>query len=93
MIKKMHDLFQLTNPPHSPHCLNYQNGWGLESWAAQDYSSKALQWPSAKASLAVKEERDLRHLDIRTLAGELEGFRAVQTMNLNHEAMADLHLK
>lgn len=60
---------------------------------AQDYSSKALQWPGAKASLAVKEERDLRHLDIRTLAGELEGFRAVQTMNLNHEAMADLHLK
>lgn len=65
----------------------------VEGWSPEPLSSKALQWPGAKASLAVKVERNLRHLDIRTLAGELEGFRAVQTMNLNHEAMADLHLK
>lgn len=45
------------------------------------------------ASSAVKEGRDLQRPDMRTLARELEGFRAAQTMNLNPEAVADLHLK
>lgn len=43
--------------------------------------------------MAVREVRDLRRLDIRRLAGELEGFRTAQTMNLNPKAVADLHLK
>lgn len=43
--------------------------------------------------MAVREVRDRRRPDIRTLAGELEGFRVAQTMNLSPEAVADLHLK
>lgn len=43
--------------------------------------------------MAVKEVRDLRRLDIRTLAGELEGFRAAQTMNLSPEAVGRFTFK
>lgn len=50
----------------------------------------AVTATGSEASLAVKE---LQRPDMRTLARELEGFRAVQTMNLNPEAVADLHLK
>lgn len=53
----------------------------------------AVTTPASEASLAVKEGRDPRRPDTATLARELEGFRAAQTMNLNPEAAADLHLK
>lgn len=53
----------------------------------------AVTATGSEASLAVKEVRNLQRPDVRTLARELEGFRAAQTMNLNPEAVADLHLK
>ena len=53
----------------------------------------AVTATGSEASLAVKEVHNPQRPDIRTVASELEGFRAAQTMNLNPEALADLHLK
>lgn len=53
----------------------------------------AVMAAGSGASLAVKEVLNPKRPDIRTPARELEGFRTAQTMNLNPEAVADLHLK